>query len=38
MADGDQQVLDNLAHLRALGSSQWVDGDTTYGLLRLSTK
>lgn len=38
MASGDQEALDNLAHLRAFGSSQWVDGDTTYGLLRLSTK
>jgi hypothetical protein len=38
MAAGDQQVLDNLAHLRALGSSTWVDGDTAYGLFRISTK
>jgi hypothetical protein len=38
MTDGDQQVLDNLAHLRALGSSTWIDGDTAYGLFRISTK
>lgn len=38
MAAGDRGVVDNLAHLRAFGSSQWVDGDTTYGLVRISTK
>jgi len=38
LAAGDQRVLDNLAHLRAFGVSQWVDGDTTAGLIRISTK
>jgi hypothetical protein len=38
MAAGDQHALDNLAHLRAFGISRWVDGDATYGLVRISTK
>ncbi|MGZ4497813.1 MAG: DUF3352 domain-containing protein [Nocardioides sp.] len=37
LAGQDQQVADNLAPLKALGMSAWVDGSTSHALLRLST-
>jgi hypothetical protein len=37
LADGDPTVRENLAPFDALGISGWTDGDTSHGLLRLTT-
>jgi hypothetical protein len=37
LAGGDQQVDDNLAPLKALGFSSWMDGDVARMSLKVST-
>ena len=37
LASGDQQVVDNLAPLKALGFSSWMDGDVARMSLKVST-
>jgi len=37
LATGDQEVVDNLAPLKALGFSSWMDGDVARMSLKVST-
>ena len=37
MAQGDQEIADNLKPLEALGMSAWRDGDTSHAVLRITT-
>lgn len=37
LAEGQQEVQDNLAPLSGLGVSSWVDGDTSHAVVRLTT-
>ncbi len=37
MAQGDQEIADNLKPLEGLGMSAWRDGDTSHAVLRITT-
>ncbi len=37
LAEGEPEVSENLDPLAAFGASQWLDGDTMHGLLKLTT-